>query len=177
MNNYLREIILSKTLLIMRHAKSSWEEANLADHDRPLNRRGERDAPRMAAWLKLHDSVPQIILSSTANRAISTANIIAEQSGFDGEFFEYRQLYMGEPGDYLRLLARLSDDVDVAMVVGHNHGLEHLVEKLTGQWATMPTAAIAKIDLGIDRWLSVQNIDDAKLLDVWRPKEIDDGEN
>lgn len=161
----------------MRHAKSSWEEANLADHDRPLNRRGERDAPRMAAWLQLHNSVPQIILSSTANRALTTANIIAEQSGFDGELFEYQQLYMGVPSDYLRLLARLDDSIDVAMVVGHNHGLEHLVEKLTSEWATMPTAAIAKIDLGIQRWLTVENVNKGDLLEVWRPKEIDDGEN
>lgn len=161
----------------MRHAKSSWDEANLADHDRSLNRRGERDAPRMAAWLRLQESVPQIILSSTANRAMTTANIIAEQSGFEGELLEYRQLYMGEPKDYLRLLARVSDEVEVAMVVGHNHGLEHLVEKLTGEWVTLPTAAIAKIDLKIERWLPAENVDDGILLDVWRPKEIDDGQN
>ncbi len=168
---------LSKTLLIMRHAKSSWNEANQADHDRPLNRRGERDAPRMAAWLKQMDSVPQVILSSTAKRAITTANVIADQSGFEGDLLEYQQLYMGVPDDYLRLLGRLPDDIDIAMVVGHNNGLEHLVEKLTSEWTTMPTAAIAKIDMKIDRWLTVGNVEQGKLLEVWRPKEIEDGQN
>ena len=75
------------------------------------------------------------------------------------------------------MLARLNDEIDVAMVVGHNHGLEHLVEKITGEWETMPTAAIAKIDLGIERWLTVGNVTGGNLLAVWRPKEIDDAFN
>jgi phosphohistidine phosphatase len=128
----------------------------------------------MAAWLNQNDSVPGIILTSNANRALSTAKTIQSLSRFEGELFEYKQLYLGEPADYLRLLARLDDQVETAMVVGHNHGLEHLVERVTGQWATMPTAAIAKIDLKIERWLTVESVTDGKLLDVWRPKEIDD---
>lgn len=131
----------------------------------------------MAAWLREMDSIPQVILSSTANRAISTAKIVESQSGFQGELFEYQQLYLAEPSTYLRLLGRLPDEIDLAMVVGHNHGLEHLIEKITGNWATMPTAAIAKIDLKIERWLQVGNVTQGAILSVWRPKEIDDGQN
>ena len=164
---------LSKILLVMRHAKSSWSDGSLADHDRPLNPRGLRDAPRMALWLRDNDSSPDIILSSTANRAASTANIVESNCGSSPTLIEYKSLYLGSPGDYLRLLGQLTDEIDTAMVVGHNPGLESLINQLTGRWETMPTAAVAKINLKIDRWLTVANTENAELIDVSRPKEID----
>ncbi len=163
---------MNKILLVMRHAKSSWDDESLSDHDRPLNQRGQRDAPRMADWLAEHESVPDVILSSTANRAKTTAQIIEDKSGFEGDLSTYENLYLGGPDDYLRLVARLDDSVNVAMVVGHNPGLEELVFRLTRESELMPTAAVAKIDLKIDRWLTAANVKEAELIDLWRPKEI-----
>jgi phosphohistidine phosphatase len=74
-----------KSVLILRHAKSSWKHPELADHDRPLNRRGKRDAPLMGRLLKKEDLVPEIIISSTATRARSTAEAVAKSSGYKGE--------------------------------------------------------------------------------------------
>lgn len=128
----------------------------------------------MARWMDQQNTVPQIILSSTANRAISTARIVESESSFAGQLLEYGQLYLGQPNDYLQLLAKLDDQLISAMVVGHNHGLEDLVEVLTGNYATMPTAAIAQIELSTNHWADVASTRDAQLVNVWRPKEIDD---
>ena len=155
----------------MRHAKSSWADERLSDHDRPLNERGLRDAPRMAALLNEQDSVPDVILCSTAMRAHTTAKIVERDSSFSGSLSTHKKLYLGAPQDYLRLLAQLSDDVEVAMVVGHNPGLEQLLQDVCGAWERMPTGAIAKIDLKLDRWLTVGSVDSAELLNLWRPKD------
>ena len=155
----------------MRHAKSSWADEGLSDHDRPLNERGLRDAPRMAALLDEQNSVPDVILCSTAMRAHTTAKIVERDSSFSGSLSTHKKLYLGAPQDYLRLLAQLSDDVEVAMVVGHNPGLEQLLQEVCGAWERMPTGAIAKIDLKLDRWLTVASVDSAELLNFWRPKD------
>ena len=86
---------MSKILLVMRHAKSSWTDETLSDHDRPLNPRGLRDAPRMAAWLDAQDSVPDLILCSTALRAHTTAQILERESSFSGPLLTYKKLYLG----------------------------------------------------------------------------------
>lgn len=163
---------MSKILLVMRHAKSSWTDETLSDHDRPLNPRGLRDAPRMAAWLDAQDSVPDLILCSTALRAHTTAQILERESSFSGPLLTYKKLYLGEPNAYLRLLAQLNDDVETGMVVGHNPGLEGLIQKICGVWEPMPTGAIAKIDLKIDRWLTAASVTDGELIGLWRPKEV-----
>ena len=91
----------------MRHAKSSWADEGLSDHDRPLNERGLRDAPRMAALLDEQNSVPDVILCSTAMRAHTTAKIVERDSSFSGSLSTHKKLYLGAPRDYLRLLAQL----------------------------------------------------------------------
>lgn len=156
----------------MRHAKSSWADESQADHDRPLNERGLRDAPRMASLLDDQNSVPDLILCSTAMRAHTTAKIVEQESSFSGSLLTYKNLYLGKPNDYLRLLAQLDDDVQTAMVVGHNPGLEELIQQVCGAWERMPTGAIAKIDLKLDRWLTTASVSSAELLNLWLPKEI-----
>ena len=163
---------MSKILLVMRHAKSSWADESQPDHDRPLNDRGLRDAPRMADYLDEQNSVPDLILCSTALRAHTTAMIVERESSFNGSLLPYKNLYLGKPADYLRLLAQLNDDVETAMVVGHNPGLEELIQQICGVWETMPTGAIAKIDLKIERWLTAASVTSAELLNLWRPKEL-----
>lgn len=162
-----------KTLLIMRHAKSSWSNGHLSDHDRPLNERGLAAAPRIGTMLRDIGVVPDVVVSSTANRAHTTAVLVAEACGYDNEIFIHGELYHGTPTDYLLHLAELSDDYDCPLLVGHNPCLEDLIFMLTGQVEEMPTAAIAHLELPIDHWQSLNTKIQATLLNVWRPREIE----
>jgi phosphohistidine phosphatase len=141
-----------KRLLILRHAKSSWKHRDREDHDRPLNERGRRDAPRMGAWLAERGLRPDRILSSTARRARKTAAEVARTSGAEAELVLSADLYMADPNAILEALRATPDDCETVLVVGHNPGVEDLVRRLTGQAVTMPTAALAHIRLDISGW-------------------------
>lgn len=161
-----------KTLLLMRHAKSSWKHPGLTDRERPLNKRGRRDAPTMGDLLRQQDIVPGLIISSTARRARQTAEAVAEAAGYDGEVLYLDELYGAEPAEHLAALRSLSDDVDCAMVIGHNPGLEDLLELLTDQWERLPTAAIAQMTLSVPNWARLGAEGSAQLVRVWRPREL-----
>lgn len=161
-----------KTLLILRHAKSSWKNALQGDHERPLNGRGRRDAPRMGQLLADEDLVPQAILSSDAVRTRETVELAGAECGFDGHLRWLSSLYHGAPEDYVDALRGLGDEVEIAMVVGHNPGLQLLVEELSGRDETFPTAALARIRLPVDRWSELGEDTDGALLDLWRPREL-----
>lgn len=162
-----------KTLLVMRHAKSSWKDAALADEQRPLNKRGRQDAPRMGRLLRETDLVPQAILSSTAERARQTALAVADTSGFEGEIQFEDSLYGAPAETYLALLLGVADDRQIVMVVGHNPGVEELVDELAGETEHLPTGAIAHIELAIDRWADLNPETEARLATLWRPGEHD----
>jgi phosphohistidine phosphatase len=162
-----------KTLIVLRHAKSSWKDNNLADYERPLNKRGKYDAPRMGALLVRQDLVPNLIISSSAKRAATTAKAVAENCGYEDEIQYSRHLYAAWPEAYIEALNDLMSDYPRVMVVGHNPGIEDLVEELTGEWVRMPTAALAQIDLAIGRWSDLALEASGKLVNVWWPKELD----
>jgi phosphohistidine phosphatase len=163
-----------KTLLILRHAKSSWKDPDLPDHDRPLNKRGKHDAPRMGKLLKDEDLIPDLIISSTAARAKKTAELVAKACKYKGGIVRSHSLYVAELADYLKILQELSDKHKAVLVVGHSPSVEETVEVLTGSSdVIMPTCALAHISLPIHNWaeLNKQKIK-GKLLKVWRPKEL-----
>lgn len=164
-----------KTLLILRHAKSDWNEPDLADHDRPLGGRGKRDAPRIGRLMRDEQLVPDFIISSTAKRARKTAKLVAEASGYEGEISLDETLYLGSPEDYLDALRQTPENCQSVMIVGHNPGLEELVEALTGEVEALPTAALAKVALPVDRWRDVSENVEGKLVNVWRPHELTGG--
>ena len=159
-----------KTLLILRHAKSSWNNANLSDHDRPLNERGKLDAPRVGEILKEHHLIPDLIITSTAEGALATAEAAAIHSDYASEIKIERRFYHAPPSTYLAVLRELGDGPDRVMVVGHNPGLEDLVSHLTGESEFMPTAALAQVELSITRWSSLNETTQGKLAFLWRPK-------
>jgi phosphohistidine phosphatase len=161
-----------KTLLILRHAKSSWKQEGLDDHERPLSKRGLKDAPRMGALLKEMDLVPDLILSSSARRARETAELVAEGCDYVGEIGGGRDLYAFDSIAYLEALSELSDEPGRVMLVGHNPGLEELLGQLTGDYARLPTAALAVVQLPIQRWAYLQEGIQGELLQVYRPKEL-----
>jgi len=161
-----------KTLLVLRHAKSSWGDPALADHDRPLNKRGKKDAPRIGALLRREDLTPELIISSTARRARTTAEIVVEHSGCEGQLRLERDLYAAGPEAYLQVLAELPDEYQRVMLVGHNPGLEELLEMLTGDYERLPTAALAQVRLPIKRWRDLAEEASGELVNLWRPKEL-----
>ncbi|MBN2500933.1 MAG: histidine phosphatase family protein [Anaerolineales bacterium] len=161
-----------KTLLIMRHAKSSWADKDLPDHERPLNARGKIDAPRMGELLNAEDLIPEAILCSTAKRAKSTAKLLVESVPFEGEITTLRDFYHGGPEDFIDALSDLPDEVDVAMIVGHNPDLEYFLDVLTDASERMPTAAIAYVELPIDAWDDLDEDVEGDLVEIWRPKEV-----
>lgn len=161
-----------KTLLILRHAKSSWKDDTLPDHDRPLNKRGKQDAPRMGKLLQEKGLVPDLIISSTAKRARKTAEMVAEESGYEGEIQLERDLYAFEPTAYLEELAQIEDHFQTILIVGHNPGLEELVEQLTGEFARLPTAALAQVSLPVESWSDLDEETQGQLSNLWRPKEL-----
>ncbi len=161
-----------KTLLVMRHAKSSWHNANLDDHDRPLNHRGKQDAPRMGHWLREQQLVPERIVTSTAKRARSTAKAVAKTCGFAGEVLRDSTLYLAEPDAYLPVFRNSPENCECVMVVGHNPGVEGLVECLTENYTRMPTAAIARIELSLDTWHNLDDTTVGRLVQTCCPKEL-----
>jgi phosphohistidine phosphatase len=159
-----------KTLLIMRHAKSSWSEPGMADFDRPLNGRGKRDAPRMGEFLLENSVVPELIISSTAARACATAETVAKHCGYKNKILFEKRFYLAQPDIYIEVLSWLESENPV-MVIGHNPGLEQLIYELTGKCESMPTAAIAEVELSIDQWSEILSAE-GKLKNFWKPKEI-----
>jgi phosphohistidine phosphatase len=158
-----------KTLLILRHAKSSWANANMSDHERPLNDRGKQDAPRAGRWLRDQELTPDLIITSSAERALTTAEAAALACDYDNEIAVTRAFYHAGPGNYLEVLAGLSDEYERVMVVGHNPGMEELVEQLTDQMEVMVTAAIAVVHLPINQWHELDDDTEGKLVEMWRP--------
>lgn len=163
-----------KTLLVMRHAKSSWADPGQADHDRPLNERGRRDAPRMGLWLAEQGLAPDAILCSSAARARETAEAVADASGADAPAVR-PMLYGGDVEDYLAELRRLGDDVDVALIVGHNPTVSELVDALADAEEAMPTAAVAHLALPVARWTELDEDVEGALAALWRPRELPAG--
>lgn len=161
-----------KTVLLMRHAKSSWKQSELQDFDRPLNKRGRKDAPRMGSLLREKGLVPQLILSSSAERARETVEGVTEGPGYRGEVRYFDSLYQAEPQVYLDLLQALPDHFDQVMVVGHNPGIAALLEMLTGEEDAMPTAAVAVVTLPVQHWQDLKSGVRGELVKVWRPKEL-----
>ena len=163
---------MKKTLLILRHAKSSWSDESLTDHDRPLKARGKRDAPRMGRLLREEGLIPDHIITSTARRARDTANLVAEVAGYHGEIEETRDFYHAPPRAYVEHLQTLPAAVERVLVVGHNPGMEELVELLTGVGRRFPTAALAHVALPVADWEQFTHATRGELLNLWRPKEL-----
>lgn len=163
---------MTKTLLIMRHAKSDWDNTRLSDHARPLNKRGKKDAPHMGKLLKEEELVPELIITSTAERALTTAELTALACDFDGELVTTRDFYLADPATYLEVLHDVDDKYQRVMIVGHNPGMEELLADLTGQAEHFTTANIAHVKLPISSWSQLNEDTTGKLLHLWRPKEV-----
>lgn len=167
-----------KTLLLFRHAKSDWSDPQLADIDRPLNKRGRQAAAVMARHLRTCGLTPQLILCSSAVRAEQTLAALYAEMGNTLEVRIERALYMASPNTMLALVRDVPDSVGSLMIIGHNPGLQNFALDLIGggaeeQWGELahkfPTAALAVIDFDLDHWTDVK-ARRGKLIAFRRPK-------
>ncbi|MRG59353.1 hypothetical protein GE115_05630 [Agromyces sp. CFH 90414] len=151
-----------KTLYLVRHAKSDWDDPALDDHERPLNERGRRDAPAMGRRLAERGAAPALIVTSTAIRARTTADALAAELGIpDDRFLVEPRLYAASGRSILAIAADLPRSVDSAMLVGHNPGMsDALVELIggsgdggeAGDAGDLPTCAVAECTVDVDDW-------------------------
>jgi phosphohistidine phosphatase len=159
-----------KTLILMRHAKSSWKFPELSDKDRPLTKRGEHDAPRMGKLLKKEEILPDKILSSTAVRAAATAEAVAQKLDYKQEIAYLDSLYMAEPAAIIEALQTLPPEVKKVLVVGHNPGMEGLAQILGGKVVDLPTAAMAEIKVPIKEWTELNFGVEGEMVGLFRPE-------
>lgn len=162
-----------KKLILMRHAKSSWDDQRLTDFERPLNERGVRAAPLVGRHLKRLRIAPGLVLSSPAERARQTAALVAEAAGFDAPVRYDERIYEASAARLLEVVSQVEEGVDEVMLVGHNPGMEELLALLAGESRRMPTAAVARITLDVERWGRVSP--GAGRLDLHvKPKDLED---
>ncbi len=162
-----------KTLLIMRHAKSSWPHKVEEDRDRPLSKRGRKNAEQIGDRLKEEKIVPEVLLVSNAARAKETADLVMEAMHYQGDVYYLNSLYMAEVEGDLKAIQRLPDEVNCAMIIGHNPGLESLLQMMTGKVESLPTAAVAILRLPSAAWEDITLQTQAELVHMWKPKELE----
>lgn len=161
-----------KTLLLMRHAKSSWKDPDLSDHNRPLKKRGRKDTANIAKVLKKKELTPNQILCSSAVRASETAQILIEKLVYEGDVEYLDVLYMAEPETYIEKINSVPDEIEKLMVIGHNPGLESLVQILGDEIDSLPSGAVAVIVLPINAWTELSRETEGELAKMWRPADL-----
>ncbi|MEO6695849.1 MAG: histidine phosphatase family protein [Ignavibacteria bacterium] len=143
-----------KTLYLIRHAKSSWKHPQLKDHDRPFNKRGEKDAPEMALNLRKKNIFPDIILSSTAVRALEYAKILAKELNYKKKDIETSgELYLADESDMLKAVRNICNNNETAFLVGHNPGITDLANSLCNyNTDNIPTSGVFGVRFDLDSW-------------------------
>ncbi len=167
-------ILPSKTVYVVRHAKSSWDFPELADLDRPLNTRGLSNAPEMGQRLKDKEIIPDLVISSPAKRAHETCRIICHTLGYDESAIKInRELYHGDEDEMLELLKNLPDKYETVMLFGHNPAITFFVNDMTGENIhNVPTCGVVAIKLTINEWKEV-DYGEAELIFFDYPKKKD----
>jgi phosphohistidine phosphatase len=162
-----------KTLYLVRHAKSSWKRKDLPDFDRPLNKRGRRDAPMMGALLHDRGVDPDLLVTSPAVRAMQTARIIAARLEIPEEkIVTIEEIYGAYASTLAGIIANFDVKIGSALICGHNPGLTHLLETYTGAGIdNMPTCAAAAIEFDAASWHATKHTTGALIWFEW-PKKV-----
>lgn len=160
-----------KTLLLLRHAKSSKDDLSLRDFDRPLNDRGMKDTKLIGKLIGAKKIRLDLVISSPAKRARQTAESILAAAGLKIELRFDERIYEASVHRLLEVVSQIEDHAKAVMLVGHNPGFEELLEALTGRELHLPTASLACIDLSVHRWSNVRPAA-GKLKWLVTPKEL-----
>jgi len=158
------ESLVMKTLFLVRHAKSSPNDPSLPDRERPLDDRGRHDAPKMGKRLTNRGVKPDLLVSSPALRALTTAQLIADEIGCQRkDIIVDERLYASSSDDLLAVICALDDKLDRVMLVGHNPEFTDLAHRLSSEIIDMPTCAVAEFRFDAKAWADVEEIDPAKV--------------
>jgi phosphohistidine phosphatase len=169
-----------KTIYMLRHAKSSWDDSSLPDHDRPLSDRGRAAAPRMGAYMDEAGYLPDLVLCSTSTRTRQTLDAVLSELGAEPAIEFQEELYLAGPGEMVDLVRSVPDTVESVLMVGHNPGTGMVAAALSGDGpperihlmrAKFPTAGLAIIELSVDRWKDVES-GCGSLKEFVRPRDL-----
>jgi phosphohistidine phosphatase len=165
-----------RTLLLVRHAKSSWDDPALSDKERPLNKRGKDDAPKMGKLLKKRDFQPDLIVSSPAKRAYSTAKRIAKELDYRKNNIETDEaLYMADTEDFISVIKNIDDNINNLMLFSHNYGITYFANFISGsEIDNIPTCGLVRIDFEMESWKQITETK-GKLIYFEYPKKYPDG--
>jgi phosphohistidine phosphatase len=165
-----------KTLFLLRHTKSSWKDQSLADFERPLNRRGRRAAEKIGRLFRAKEIVPDLVLSSPALRARETVNIVSKTAKWRSEARYDHRIYEAGAIRLLDVISQIEIDRNTVLLVGHNPGLEEVLQLLTGRIEQIPTGGLAKVSIKTSKWEST--IDKKATLDWFvTPRELETPEH
>ena len=160
-----------KTLLLLRHAKSSWKDTSVKDFDRPLNQRGLKAAPAIGRLMRKRKLQPELVLSSPAERARQTTQLVLEAAGLKTEVRYDERIYEASAARLFEIVSQIDEEAGMVMMVGHNPGFEELLEALTGEARSLSTAALACIELDSEKWSKVK-AGGNQLAWLVKPKEL-----
>ncbi len=162
-----------KKLYIIRHAKSSWDSDAKSDFNRPLNKRGKRDAPMMGEVLKKLAVMPDIILSSSAKRTTMTALIVAEKIGYDKEIVFEDELYLASDSEIYNQIKRVDDDKDSLFIIAHNPGVTNFINRFSDDYIlNLPTCGIFAMEFDVDSFKDIKPRSGKKLFFEYPKKYI-----
>jgi phosphohistidine phosphatase len=162
-----------KVWVIVRHAKSSWSNPKLEDIERPLNKRGKRDAPFMAKLLHGKSFSPDLLLTSPALRALTTAEHFAKQWKLDDEKLQIKEeIYEAYPEDLIRMARKFPDNLDTVFLFGHNPTITDIANRYTEDYIeNVPTCGIIVLQADIEKWKDL-NISNTRLQAFFYPKQF-----
>ena len=175
---------MPKRLILLRHAKSAWDNPNLADFDRPLSSRGRKAAPLIGAYLGRRGLVPGLVLASSAKRAVETLDLVSAGWPTKPPVRKLKSLYLAMPREMLRRLQAIGKEPDCVMLVGHNPGIADLANWLCSHGKAeqrahlarkFPTGAIAAIEFDVEDWGEVE-AESGHLIDFATPKQMERGD-
>lgn len=159
-----------KKLFIIRHAKSSWKDLSLDDFDRPLNKRGKLNAPLMGGRLKDKNILPDIIISSPALRAKTTAITIAKEVNYSKDILYKEDMYESDDYTIHNILRSVDNENNIIFLFGHNPGLNMLAENYVNFNENIPTCGIVEIEFDCNVWSEISS-ENAKLISFDYPKK------
>ena len=168
--------LIMKYLILLRHAKSSWKNLSLSDHDRPLNKRGKQAAPMMGKRLLMKSFHPQLILTSTAKRALKTAKLMAKEINLPKHKLQTSsKLYHAMPDEMRAVISQCDDSYQTVMLVAHNPGITYFANELLNEryFYNIPTTGIVTFSIDVSSWQYVLDLNicmKAELVDYDYPK-------
>lgn len=163
-----------KNLILIRHAKSSWDEPGVGDRERPLNKRGLKDAPKIGAALRERGVEPDVMIASLAVRAWATAELIADELGYPREeLVQESAIYAAGLNALMQVVQNIDEEVETACLIGHNPGFEDLANTLIPGMVVshLPTCGVVRMRIKSETWGAV-GVGDGELVEFLEPKKL-----